>query len=290
MTKQALESAEENSEIDAIDPDSYLGEEVEAVEVEAEAAEELNYTPLEEEAMKDGWTRKDEWDKAGKDSERWKSAHEFVSYGKLKSAMDETKRAQDELKADFDKRLENINKMHKAETDQKIKALKAQQRTAIKEADIDEHDELQKQIDDIESVDKTPPAKEKEEVPDRAPEITAWEAKNTWINDPNDPKAQATYGLWNGYVQANPNSTNAQALEYIDKQLETLGLVKPLSNARREAPAETERTAIVPAKNTGKLTMNDLTQEEKGLWRDCGQDIWEGNQKAFLQSMKDGRK
>ena len=277
MSERALE------DVESIDPDNYLGAEPEP---DQEESSEPEYTALEQEAMKDGWTRRDDWEKAGKDPERHKSAHEFVEYGKLKSAMNETKRSLDETKADFDKRIESLNKLHKADIELKIKSLKAQQRTAISEADTEAYDSAQQQIDEIQAVDA--PKKEPVQA-GKDPLITEWENKNKWIDDPADPKAQIANGLWNGYAQSNPNATTKQKLDYVDQQLEAMGIIKPPSNPRRDSPNETERGATI-AKSGSKISMSTLTAEEKDTWRMHGNDIWGGDEKLFLQSVKDSRR
>ena len=84
-------------------------EEIKVEEVEeVEKTPEPEYSALELEARKDGHTTKDEWIAAGKDPERWKSAHEFVEYGKIKGALDKSKADQDKLRDDYDKRFETF--------------------------------------------------------------------------------------------------------------------------------------------------------------------------------------
>ena len=126
-------------------------EDYEEVTEEAEEvqAEEPEYSALELEAREDGHTTKEEWTEAGKDPERWKSPHEYVEYGKIKGALDKSKADTDRLRDDYDKRFENLNKLHKAETESKIKALKADQRQAVEEADTEAYDKAQTQIEEL---------------------------------------------------------------------------------------------------------------------------------------------
>jgi hypothetical protein len=260
--------------------------EIDETEQTQEEPEPKQLSALEKEASDSGWTSKEEWVSKGKDPDYWRPAHDFIEYGKLRSALDATKKEQDKIKDDFEKRLEKINKMHEADTALKIKALKEQQRKAVSEADTDEFDALQSKIDDMQKE----PKKEVAAQPGKDPLIVAWEEKNSWINNPEDPKAQAAIGFWNGFANnpRNSNATTAQALAYVDQQLEAVGIVKPASNPRRDLPTETERASTVP-KSNGKLSMTDLTADDKEIWRTCGESIWGGDQKAFLQSVKDSR-
>jgi hypothetical protein len=261
--------------------------EIDEPEDKAEITEAPEYSPLELEAREDGHTTKDEWTEAGKDPERWKSAHEYVEYGKIKSALDRSKADQDKIREDYDKRFENLNKLHKAETDSKIKALKAEQRKAVEEADTEAFDDAQGKIDDlkVEEVEETPAPKGNA----KPAEITDWEARNTWINDPKDPKTQMTQGLYNGFMQANPNSSPKEVVDYIDAQLKGMGMVEAKTNPRRDAPSETGRSPITP-KSNGKLSMSGLSNDERDLWAKAGADLWGGDKKAFLQSVADSRR
>lgn len=270
---KAIEEAFEDYKEEVVDK----GEQV-------EEEDEPQYSALELEAREDGHTTKDEWIAAGKDAERWKSAHEYVEYGKIKGALDKSKADQDKLREEYDKRFENLNKLHKTQTDAKIKALKADQRKAVEEADTEGFDEAQEKIDELKQ--EPEPVEIDKDRPKKDPIITEWEKKNDWINDSNDPRSADAIDFWNGYVRRNPNGTNADALKYVDKKM---GLDKVPNNPRRDAPSETSRQAPAP-KQTGKISMSDLTSEEKNLWANAGQDLWGGNQKEFLQSVKDSRR
>lgn len=272
MNEKALEDVI-NDNISEVENDEVANKD-ESIEVE--------YTPLEQEAMKDGWTRKEDWTEAGKDPERWKSPHEFVEYGKLKAALDSTKRAQDEMKSDFDGRIKSLNKKHEADTLIKIQELKEQQRAAVEQADTDAYDKAGKELENLEK------PKAEDAPPEKDPVIAEWEKKHEWINDTTDSRAMAANGIWNSYIQANPNSTNQQALAYLDKELDKLGIVKPLSNSRRDSPSENERTTIVP-KKSGKVTMSTITAEEKEQWKQYPQ-FFGNDEKVFLKAIEDSRK
>lgn len=255
--------------------------EVDEPEDKTEADEAPEYSPLELEAREDGHTTKSEWEAAGKDPERWKSAHEYVEYGKIKGALDKSKAAQDQLRDDYDKRFENLNKLHKAEVDTKIKALKAEQRQAVEEADTEAFDQKQTQIDELKAVKEEPEAKQQ-----TPSEIVEWEAKNEWIKDESDPRTMMAQGLYNGYVKNNPNGNPKDLIAYVNKQMK---LDEVTTNPRRDAPSETTRAPITP-KSSGKLSMNNLSGEEQDLWNKAGADLWGGDKKAFLQSVSDSRK
>lgn len=247
-----------------------------------EQQEQPQLSALELEAQDMGHTSKDEFIERGGDPERWKSAHEYVQYGKIKSALDQSNAKIDKMQSDFDSRLDNVNKFNKVQTDAKIKALRAEQREAVSEGDTKKFDAKQNQIDDL-KVEPEEPATDTNTVK-KDPEIVAWESKNPWINDVDDPRSDIALGLWNGFSNRNPNATIQEALSYVDKQMKTT----PETNPRRDSPTNNERSTQTN-KKTGKLSWADLTQEDLDMWHKAGFDMWGNDQKAFLQSVKDSR-
>ena len=267
-------------EAEVVDDKQEVEQEVEQEEVK----DEPQYSALEQEARDDGHTTKDEWTEAGKDPERWKSAHEFVEYGKIKNALEKSRADTDKLRNDYDKRFENLNKLHKADTDNKIKALKADQRKAVEEADTVAYDEAQVKIEEL-KVEPEPVKSEPES--NKSAEIIAWEKDNDWINNPDDPRTDAALDFWDGYVKRNPNGNNAAGLKYVSDKISQLYPSKPKTNPRRDSPGETSRAPSTP-KVTGKISMSDLTPEEKNTWNNTKD--WYDSEKDFLIAVKDSRR
>lgn len=244
-----------------------------------EQEQDVEYSAEEQEARSMGHTSKEEWVAAGKDPSRWKSAHEFVEYGRINEALNKTKAEMDKIKADFDKRLKDVNKFNKAQMEAKIKELKEQQRVAVSEADTEGFDKVQKQIDDLQIKDEPIP-------PGKDPYIAEWESKNDWVNNPNDPRTLEANVLFSGYLAAKKGATNQEALDYVDKKIKALF---PENNPRREVPTGSERSTQ-QVKRSSKVSMSDLTQDERSLWNSAGFELWGGDEKAFLQSVQDSRK
>jgi len=95
-------------------------------------------------------------------------------------------------------------------------------------------------------------------------------------------------GLWNGFCALNEKASSQQALDYVDQQMEKMG--ETPNNPRRETATTTERGTTVAKKKGGKLTMADLTPDEKQFWNQAGFDLFGNDKKAFLQSVQDVRK
>ncbi len=243
---------------------------------------------LEQEAVSGGWTTKIQWIADGKDPARHKSAHEFVEYGKINTALNVTKQQMDQMRSDFDGRIGNLNKLHDQQRESDIKALRAEQRKAVDERDTEAFDEAQAQIEGLEgqkatSTDTDTTANQK------LPEVIAWEASNTWSQDPADARTIAANAHLQAFVAKTPGATVQAALDYVDGEIGKM--TAPATNTRRDNPTGHERSGGGGRQRSGgKLGMSDLTSDEKQLWRTAGFDLWGNDEKAFLQSVTDSRK
>lgn len=281
---------DEEALVEAIDQDSPKEQEnleLENKQVEQEEQEEVQLSALEAEAQKMGHTSKEDFIAKGGDPERWKTPHEYVSYGKLMSRLDKTNHNMDDMANKFDKRVEGLNKIHQQQMESKIKSLRNEQRSAVEASDTDRYDAAQKEIDDLSVQDTTDTT---DDTSTKDPAILDWEKKNPWVKDANDPKAQMVSGLWNGYVKTNPNASISEALTYVDKQLEAMS--PPQHNQRRNSANTTERGSQTQ-RTKGKVTsIKQLSPEFQQEYARTI-DIW-GDDKAgveaFIQAAQDSEK
>lgn len=255
-----------------------LEEAIKAVETMAEdqetVLEETTLSPIEKEAMEMGWKPKEQFLEEGGNEEVWSSAREYVKYGKLQQANKDLHDKIDRIGKGFDRRVEELNKLHKAQMDAKLSELRNQQRTAVENADTEAYDHAQKQIDDLQK-----------DVKSSDPLIAEWESNNPWIYDPNNPKTFAANGIFSSFMATNPGATTEQALEHLDKKMaETF----PDVNPRRETAPTTEASA--PTRKKRGLTMSDLTPDERDLWRNAGTALFNNDEKVFLKACEDARK
>lgn len=247
--------------------------------VEQEEAPQLS--AVEQKAFDQGWRPEDEFNGP---SENWKTPKEYIQAGEFMDQINQLKGQVSKQQQDFDTRIENVNKYNKAQTDAKIKSLKAEQRGAVDVSDTELFDSAQSQIDELEKQTVT-------EAPapttDKDPTIAAWETKNPWINDTSDERGSVAVGVWNAYVQQNPNASTAQALAHVDARIERLYPVEN-KNLRRDQPNTTENNARRPARSNKGLTMADLTGDEKQAYQMFGNMYKDEAQ--FLKTVADARK
>jgi hypothetical protein len=234
---------------------------------------------LEQEARSRGHTTKDEWVSSGRDPELWKSAREYVEYGKIKEALEQKSQ-------DFDRRIESLNKLHQTQLEKQRQELLSKQRDSVLEADTETYDKIQQQLDDI---DKTRPAQPQPQQPKKDTAILEWEQRNPWSQNASDPRLHIANGLFQGYMASNPHANVSAALQYVDSQMAASAPAQQRQNPRRSAPNQHER-GTPSQRSGGKITFSDLSPEERDMWNRAGQDIWGGDKKLFLQSVADSRR
>jgi hypothetical protein len=238
-------------------------------------APQLNET--EQTAYDQGWRPEEDFE--GKEG-NWKTAKEYIKDGEFIGKINDLNRRMDAQKSEFDERLENTNKLNEKRRAEEVAELKRLQREAVDDRDTDAYDNAQTKIENLEKERDSTPAQQAKD-----PAITAWEAKNAWINDPNDEKAAIAQGIWNNYANQNPNCTAQQALEHVDARL---GKLYPINNPRRDQPDSNETPVRKARQNNKDLTMNDLTPAEQNEWNQFGSSIFK-DQKSFLKAVKDTR-
>jgi hypothetical protein len=258
---------------------------------EAAEPESAQADPDEDEARNRGWTSRDEWVKAGKDPSQWVNAKHFNEKGRLIAQA----RQLQELKGNFDKRLEGVATLYKAQINT-LQAQNKQLQTARDEAitygDVNKVKELDQQLmtNAVEQLQiqqsqqqSTTPQVDQADLEREA----AWERNNQWINA-NDPAApeygKAVYArqLYQQLLQQ-PMSVDDR-LQTLERELSAKF---PKTNPNRDKPAVTD--AKTADRVSGKLTMADLTPDERQQWDSFGKQFFK-DQKEFLQAVADTRK
>lgn len=246
-----------------------------------ENQEEVKFTELEQTAYDQGWRPEDDF--KGKEG-NWKTPKEYITHGEYIGNINSLHQKIEEQSRKFDERLDNSNKLHEVRRQSEIKELKSKQREAVDVSDTTAYDKAQDQIDELEKQDVGDSTTNKDSGEPKHASIAAWESKNTWINDPSDERAPVATGLWNSYLQLNPDATVDQALKHVDTRMSSL-YPSENTNPRRNQPNTTE-TSNKPARNKGKeLTMNDLTPSEINEWDMFGQSMFK-TEKVFLKAIR----
>lgn len=243
--------------------------------------EEVQLSEVEQKAFDQGWRPEEEFEGP---KEKWKSAKEYIRDGEYLDTIKQLNQRIDRQEADFKQRLENSNKLHEARRQNEIDKLRQEQRNAVDAQDTDAFDAAQTQIDELEkeTLDETVVSKD--------PDVAAWEAKNPWINDnSNFTKRPAAQALWSEYLANNPGATTTQALTHVDGKMSELFPDAPNTNLRRNQPNTTETNAKRGKAKGKKLSMSDLTPDERQEWNMYGTMMFK-TEEAFLKAVEDTRK
>ena len=272
MSEEQIKEALEQEELQNV---------VDEQEAQEEEHDELELNPVEQRAWDQGWRPEDQFEG---NPDNWKTAGEYNLYGEMQEHVREAKAETRRKEAEFDSRIQSLNKLHEAQQAAAINDLKAQQRQAVEEADTAEFDRLQGQIDSHQTIEQAPvdPAKD--------PLIQAWEDKNPWVNDPDDEKGQQAIALYN-IAAGRTGATVSSALAYAEEQLSKLYPSETPTNPRREMPSMTEQSSARPTgrRRSKELTMDDLTASERSEWQKFG-NIMFSNEKDYLKAVADARK
>jgi hypothetical protein len=281
LQQEEVEQPEEESqEVDQV-------EEYQPELEQQEQSEQPQYSAIEQEAIDMGWNPdKEGFIEKGGDPDRYVSAHEYIRYGKLQKSTNDRIQS---MERKFNEQLENLNKYHSAQLEQKLQDAMARQRTAVEEADVDAYDQAQKEINDIY---QTAQPVQQQQQPEKDPLIADWESENPWVMDATNPKTAHTNVIYRDYLAKNPYATTEQVLNYLDSQLNRF--YPSETNPRREAPSNySERGNKTPnragSRKSRDLTMADLTPAEQREWQQFGKSMF-GSEKDFLKAVQNSRK
>lgn len=271
MSDEALDA--EGLQTDLVEGQVTDNEQVELQDEQKIENPEITQTPAEEKARLTGWRPLDEFEG---DPKEWRSADSFNArgefIGKLKDqdrVIGKQSRRMDEMESEFEKRLDNVNKLHKSE-------LVRKRDDAIDDADRKTANRYQDEIDDLGKPAPKPVASNDQDALDQ------WNQKNTWIFG-DDPKAAYGVSKFNTY------RSNGMSIEQSISAMETdVKRSFPDINTNRDNHPTTEGGTKPGRKASGKsLTMADLTGEEMKQYRAFPAGTWE--EKEFLQVVKDTR-
>ena len=221
-------------------------------EVEVEVEEKDDLTPVEREQMQHGWTPEEQWVADGNDPAKWRSAEHFKQIGENVRL----RRERDTMTADYERRIANIESLSKNAQEAIVEELEGKRDAATADGDVEKSREIQTRIDKA----KEAP----EETGGVDPLISEWEDRNPWILNPT-PKSQYAQALYSKGTKSGMNT--ADIIEMVDREVEReYPATSPRVNPRREEPSTTTKGAK-PKGGGGerKLTMGDLTQEEKRM-------------------------
>lgn len=232
--------------------------------------QEPEYTEVEKQAMAQGWKPKDQWEG---DPNQHRSAREYIDRGELLGKIKSQNQQLNELRTGLQQLSDHNKRVYMAGYENAIKELRQQRTAALKEGDVDAAAAIEEKLDDTK--DKLAELKQQNTKVAQAPqtsEITRnWLAANQWYQQEPSMKYAA-----NGYAQQmasqNPNVTEEEVYEYIDKQIRKDFPHKFERQQQRSAPSpDGDSRRSVGGKGGAPLTfekiLGNMTEEQQSIAR-----------------------
>lgn len=259
-------------------------------DIEEDIEEEAAIPEIEVKARQQGWRPKDEWQG---DPDDWVSAKRWVETGELMRANKILHGEVENLKTDFNTRMNNMRTLHEQQLQVHLNQLKLERSQAIDNADTEKFNEIDKQINELSQGVETPQPPSPQQSPAdlmkniyQHPVFLDWQRKNTWSQE-NSPKTAFAEREFIGWLSQNINRSDATLEEGLSHVDSIVAQHFPETNQQRARPAMSTKKGKPNGKTKPLLTMNDLQPHEQLIWDSMGHS-WK-NQEDFLQAVRDNR-
>jgi hypothetical protein len=217
----------------------------------------------------------DEWTASGRDPSEWKTPEEFEEEGRRIKYQRPLRKELARQAEEFNRRLENVNKLHRAQLEQERNKLLLERDNAIDIADkaevrrIDQALEKNKELQSAVA-----------EQPVKPTEVAEWEAENPWIFDETDPR---TAPAIKAFAEAQAaGKTLAMCILASDRAAAKVNVEEPKVKRTPTASADAPKARQVSGGKV-QLSMKDLTAEERTFRSFYSSDA------EFLKAVADSR-
>jgi len=218
-------------------------------------------------ARSGGWKPIEDWEG---DPGDWRSAEVFNERGEWIQRHKEQQGQINEMRDSFNSRIEGVNKIHTAQLEAQKAELIQKRNDAIDIADRDAANKHQESIDNLPVVEQHQEAQTV---------LDSWNASNAWIMQ-NTPKAAYAKAQFSIYSQTMSQQEAIREMESdISREFPTV--------AKTNSPHVEGGTKPGGQRKPRSLTMNDLTSEEKTIYKTM-RDSWK-SEAEFLQAVQDTR-
>lgn len=240
--------------------------------------DDIKTDTAEDVARKGGWRPESEWDSDDpKKPESFSSAEVFNARGEFIGRLKAQDKRLSEMESQFNTRLDNSNKLHKAQMEAQKADLVSKRDAAIDLADRESANKIQGQIDNLDIPVEAAPANNQQA------SLDSWNAANPWVFQAG-PKAAYAQAQLNQYLGSGQDINAAIANMESDINRE----FPAINNNRNNEPIPEGGSRAGGGKKTGRsLTMADLTREEQNIYRNMP-GTWD-SEAAFLKAVQDSR-
>lgn len=220
----------------------------------APAPEVHTPSPVEQQALAQGWVPEDEW--TG-DPAQWRPAKEYVDRGELYKKIDDVKRENRKLREAFDALGQHHAKVNKLAYERALADLKEKKKEALAEGDVNAVVEIDDQIAEHRAAVQQPAQVAQPTGPH--PDYTAWIAKNTWYTADQDMKQFADTVASNYAIQNNERDPSAILAE-VDRRVRK-AFPQKFVNPNRDKPGSVEGSTNKGASKKDTIELSDREKQ-----------------------------
>lgn len=246
-------------------------------EQEQEVEQAQTQPTAEDVARKSGWKPESEWESDDpKRPGNFSSAEMFNARGEFIGRLKTQDKRINDMQSDFNTRLDNTNKIHKAQMDLQKDELIRKRDDAIDLADRESANKFQESIDSLNVTAEAAPANNQQA------SLDAWNQANPWVFQ-SGPKSVYAQSQLNTYLQHGQDI--GRALSSVDADI---AREFPAINTNRDKHPVSEGGSRPGGKRApSAITMSDLTTEERAIYKHMP-GTWK-SEAAFLKAVQDSR-
>lgn len=224
------------------------------LQAERESAQEVK-------ARAQGWKPEEEW---SGDPADWVPAKEFLGRQSLFDKIHSLRTENKKLSSDIEVIKNYVSQMSQVEYNRALNDLRAQKREAIKEADVEATEEIDKQIGNLQQARQQPAVNA---VP--PPEFNEWIRDNQWYSDDLELRQEADIlgaGYVNNATQNGKTASVADTLKYVSGKIKRMYPEKFEQTATKKkvaADVEEGGGSGISVSRKGKFSEADLNDQER---------------------------
>jgi hypothetical protein len=222
--------------------------------------EQKEYTPVEQEAMAQGWVPKDDY--SGEDH-KWVDAGEFIRRGELFQKIESQKQHQRRQDQEILALKAHLKTVADSEYKRAVEALKAERKAARDEGDFDRVDEVNEKLEEAKqtAVIKKQQLDTEVEAPRLNPEFVQWVGRNTWYESAPHMKVFADE-LGNRLAQQ--GLTPAEVLKKVEVEVRK-EFPNKFKNPNQERPSATEGSTPTRGASKANSDSIELSDMERNI-------------------------
>lgn len=216
-------------------------------------------TPVQEEALQQGWVPKEEFDG---EAERWVDAGEFLRRGELFRKIESQSRELKDVKKALAELAKHNSKIREVEYARAVEALKAQKKTALAEGDADRVVEIDDKLDLVKDQQRQLASQQlqPQNIPQEVhPELQNWISNNSWYET---NKAMRGWADARGIELAEEGKSPREVLKVLQTEVKDRFKEK-FSNPNRERAGAVEGVRGRPS--TSGAAEYELTDTERTI-------------------------